>query len=269
MIKNLWKLRCFIYRRYNDGNRDLLFPEIADEWISFFDTHFREKKFPNTSENVLIIVETREDDRLSFAIKNVTYYIPDWELHIFHSKENESFIKNILGEQENNITLHQLENPINSPKDYNNLLLSFDFWESLSKYKSALIFQSDSFMLRSGIERFTKYDYIGAPWKWWKKVFKNTKRMGGNGGFSLRNITKMKEVISKHQGSKPPAIPDYHNEDVFFSYHLYHDKEAVLPSFREAMLFASETFLCRKSMAAHQAWRFFTRFKPRFKIRKV
>lgn len=268
MIKSLWQSRCLIYRKYTDGDRSLSFPIIQDKWVHFFETHFKNKKFPKRSENVLVIVETREENRLSFAIKNVTYYIPDWQLHIFHSKENEAFVKSLLGEQLNNVVLHLLENPINSPKDYNNLLLSADFWESLSKYNRALIFQSDSFMLRSGIDRFIKYDYIGAPWKWWKKVFKDTKRMGGNGGFSLRNITKMKEVIIKHKGSKPPAIPDYHNEDVFFSYHLYHDKEAVLPSFREAMLFASETYLCKQSMAAHQAWRFFSKFKPNFKIRR-
>lgn len=268
MIKTLWMLRCFMYHKYNDGDRSLLFPIIPHRWTVFFEDHFVNMKFPDTSENVLVIVETREDNRLSFAIKNITYYIPDWQLHIFHSKENANFVKDLLGEQIINIVLHQLEKPINTSKNYNDLLLDYNFWDSLSQYKKALIFQSDSFMLRSGIDRFLKYDYIGAPWKWWKRVFKDKKRMGGNGGFSLRSIAKMKEVIVKFKESVPPDMPDYHNEDVFFSYHLYHDKEAVLPSFRNALLFASETFWCKKSMAVHQAWRFFKKYYPKFKIRE-
>jgi len=267
MIKDLFS-RCYKYKSRNDGRRDQLFPSISKDWISFFETHFIEKDFSLKSENVLVIVETREDDRLAFAIKNVTYYIPDWQLHIFHSKENKSFIKSLLGNHLDKVTLHQLETPINSPANYNDLLISYNFWDSLSEYNKALIFQSDSFILRSGIERFIKYDYIGSPWKWWKKEFNDTKKMGGNGGISLRNIAKMKEIISKHKDTEPPNIPDYHNEDVFFSYHLYHDKEAILPSFNEALMFSSETILCKKSMAAHQTWRFFENFIPKFTIRK-
>jgi len=258
---------CFKYKSRNDGNRNQEFPIISEELHTFFNTHFLKHEFPITSENVLVIVETRKDNRLAFAIKNITYYIPNWQLHIFHSEENKDFIKKTLGKQINNVVLHQLKTSINSPSDYNDLLLSYDFWNSLSKYKKALIFQSDSFMLRSGIEKFVKYDYIGSPWKWWKKRFNDTKRVGGNGGFSLRNITMMKELILKYKDSKPPNIPDYHNEDVFFSYHLYHNKEAVLPNFNNALLFASETILCKKSIAVHQTWRFFKDFSPKFKIR--
>lgn len=267
MIKKLFS-KCYQYQLKNNGNREQDFPVISKEWHIFFKEAFLKHKFPSSSNHVLVIVETREDPRLAFAVSNISYYIPNWQLHIFHSKDNEAYVKTLLGEQVNNVVLHQLETSIHSPKEYNDLLLNYDFWHSLSAYNKALIFQSDSFMLQSGIEKFLKYDYIGSPWKWWKKEFKDSKRMGGNGGFSLRNIAKMKETILKYKDSNPPNIPDYYNEDVFFSYHLYYDKEAVLPDFNAALLFASETILCKKSMAVHQTWRFFKGFSPKFIIRE-
>jgi len=87
---------------------------------------------------------------------------------------------------------------IYSIQDYNNFVVS-DFWEGMPDV--VLIFQHDSGLLRSGIEDFLEWDYVGAPWAW--------QEWGGNGGLSLRKRDAMLEVIKNfpYDGS---------NEDVWF-----------------------------------------------------
>jgi hypothetical protein len=93
---------------------------------------------------------------------------------------------------------------VNSIEDYNRLLTSLSFWESISTEK-VLIIQHDSEILRTGIEEFYSYDYVGAPW-----VFQEH---GGNGGFSLRSVSAMIDTIKKHDWKGE-------NEDIFFSNNL-------------------------------------------------
>jgi len=57
-------------------------------------------------------------------------------------------------------------------------------------------------LLRTGIEEFYEWDYVGAPWKF--------QQHGGNGGLSLRNPKAMIEVIKRK-----PYKPEYGNEDLY------------------------------------------------------
>lgn len=259
---------CIKFNEENEYYTELDFPVIDKTWQTVFNANFEKTKFPKTSKNGLVIVENRCDERLAFVIKNMAYYIPNWKLHIFHSEENKAFIQEILGKHKATVVLHQLKYDIKTNQDYNKVLLDINFWEELKEHERVLIFQTDTMMLQSGIEDFLHYDYVGAPWKWWFRHFKTYNRIGGNGGFSLRKVSKMKEIIHKYKGTEKIDIPEYHNEDVFFSYHLYHDKEAVLPNWNTSMLFSSEAIMCAKTLAIHQAWKFHKNFKPNFKKRK-
>jgi hypothetical protein len=65
------------------------------------------------------------------------------------------------------------------------------FWENLPGH-THLVFQTDSFLRNNTMERWLKYDYIGAPWglpyiKRGDFLYKKV----GNGGFSLRNKEAM------------------------------------------------------------------------------
>ena len=66
-----------------------------------------------------------------------------------------------------------------SIKEYNKLLTSVWFYEQLLS-KKFLLFQTDSCLLKDGIEDFLEFDYIGAPWP-------HLRNQIGNGGFSLRD----------------------------------------------------------------------------------
>lgn len=102
-----------------------------------------------------------------------------------------------------NTPVYWLNNePINSMRDYNALLLSKRLWRNLNADR-VLIFQHDSMLLKPGIEDFLEWDYIGAPWRF--------QSWGGNGGLSIRNPKTMMEIIDK--GNWDGQI----NEDVFIS----------------------------------------------------
>jgi hypothetical protein len=114
---------------------------------------------------------------------------------------------------------------IKSIKDYNTLLTSIEFWDSLP-FDKILIFQHDSGLLRDGIEEFFEWDYIGAPWKF--------QHHGGNGGLSWRSKSAMIECIMQL-----PWNPRYGNEDVYFSNLLKN-----MPQFKLAPREVCEKFSC-------------------------
>jgi hypothetical protein len=78
---------------------------------------------------------------------------------------------------------------IKTMADYNALLTSKEFWQKFEKFDRVLIFQHDSKLLRTGIEEFLEWDYVGAPWKF--------QEHGGNGGLSIRNPRTMIEIIER------------------------------------------------------------------------
>jgi len=94
---------------------------------------------------------------------------------------------------------------------YNSLLTTAHFWQEFFTYERILVFQHDSGLLRSGIEQFYPYDYVGAPWKF--------QEHGGNGGLSLRNPKVMAEICSRY-----PRQNKKENEDVYFSNAMFHHK---------------------------------------------
>jgi hypothetical protein len=159
-----------------------------------------------------VIVEPRSLDLTILTIKNFLYLLQEkkWGLIIFHGTDNETFIKDkLVGIK--NINYFNINKRNLGESEYNDLLCSPDFWKKIKSCgaKHALIFQTDTLLLKNDLDEFLKYDYVGAPWciKW----------MGmlevGNGGLSLRNVDTMLE-ISKYC----PRLQYQKNEDVYFCY---------------------------------------------------
>ena len=46
-------------------------------------------------------------------------------------------------------------------REYNDMMMTTDFWNKV-KGKKILSFQNDSILIKGGIDKFLKYDYIGA-----------------------------------------------------------------------------------------------------------
>ncbi|GEM_PF-4222248 len=237
------------------NNSSEILPQIfKTDSKNYFD-FFASYQFPKNSENALVIVETRSDELIKLILANVSFFVRDWQLYIFHSSANEKFLRDLLAEKIQNIRLIPIDIEINNNQDYNLLMKDKTFWNYLEHHQRVLIFQTDSYIKKGGIESYLAFDYIGSPWFWWFKHF-GTQRVGGNGGFSLRNPKKMIEILEEFGNNTEPLCIDYHNEDVFFSYHLFQDPNSILPKWDEAMFFSSEIIDCPRSMAAHQVWRF-------------
>lgn len=134
---------------------------------------------------------------------------------------------------------------IRSLDDYNKLLTSEEFWNSI-KFDKVLITQMDAEILRHGIEQFLQYDYIGAPWKF--------QGHGGNGGFSLRTKKVMLDIIKAfpYEGAGSHGY-----EDVYFSNHIDKVGGKLAPR-SECEKFSVETILAFDTFGAHAIDKYLT-----------
>ena len=189
---------------------------------------------PVNNDCVAIIFETRNIDSLDWVADTVKFYT-NWKIIHYCSYNSIDCINGV----EKRI--------IPSSIDYNSILKDINFWNSIN-VEHILVFQHDSFILRSGIEEFLEYDYIGAPWKWsYEKEKYNDNRYpdlgifqsGGNGGFSLRKKSAMIRIIE----NKPP---DYEYEDMYFSSALADDVPLEIKK-----KFAAESMFSENPLGVH------------------
>jgi hypothetical protein len=196
-------------------------------------------------EKFCVIVEPRSMDLTILAIKNFLYLLQDkcWGLIIFHGTDNETFIKNKL-QGIKNINYFNINKQNLKEEEYNDLLCSQDFWKKIKSCgaKNALIFQSDTLLLKNNLDDFLHYDYVGAPW--------HVKWMGmievGNGGLSLRNVDKMLH-ISKYC----PRLQYMKNEDVYFGYWCIMREFKIAPV-DVAKMFSVETVYYESPCGLHK-----------------
>ena len=98
---------------------------------------------------------------------------------------------------------------------YNHLCKRWEFYNAFSSYQYILVYQLDCWVFADNIDYFISlgYDYLGAPWiSIADNQIKSLKC--GNGGFSLRKVSKFIEVCqSKADAADDASVP----EDVFFS----------------------------------------------------
>lgn len=190
----------------------------------------------NNKKNIraAFIIEPRKHELLLSIIANVMSYLgEEWNLYIFTYHENKEWIHsrypnaNVISLDKNNIT----------PDDYNKLLKSNHFWE-LFHEEHLLCFQTDSFILNKNINinDFLKYPYIGGYYYFYliPELIQNSNIINAfilpykvkypihlhnsprlsfsmNGGFSLRQRSKMIECINK---ISPEDIIKYRSQNI-------------------------------------------------------
>lgn len=239
----------------NSWNTIEVYSYLRRNYLDKFEDFFKSYTIPKQTQNALVIIEPREHENLNFVIKNFCYFCRNWSLYIFHSASNLEFIKRILGHNIENTNLIQLSKENLTSYDYNDLLISKDFWNKIEADK-ILIFQTDTFIRRFGIETFLEYDYIGAPWDIPPTYFVDSKiKINiGNGGLSLRSKKTMIDILDNIP--YPPPVDMYaHNEDVYFSYGCL-KRNWKIPSVETASLFSVESIPEIRSLGAHKCWFF-------------
>lgn len=155
---------------------------------------------------------------------------------------------------------HKHLNPI---LQYSLFFTSIDFWKSLNRYERVVTFQMDSGILKSGIEEFFKWDYIGAPCY----NFYNDKTIQ-NGGLSIRN-PKIMEYICRFY-SWADDLEDMLNigryssgsffaEDIFFCLRMIKHSIGNYAPTEEAMKFCMESKLQFGTIGYHNIDSYFSK----------
>lgn len=216
--------------------------EYIEQTKQYFD---RPYSLPIDTKKGAVIVETRKIKDFGLIVKNHLHHLPKgWGLTVCHSYSNEEFVESELTDIIGVNWLLIGNDELNAVR-YNNLLTSSHFW-NLIPYEKCLVFQSDSLLLRHGLEKFEHYDYIGAPW-----LHRNMPRIGGNGGFSLRAKDKTLEVISKFHYNNAA----HGNEDVFYSLNM----KGNVADKNIGMQFSSETIYFPKPIGIHAIDKYLTK----------
>lgn len=94
---------------------------------------------------------------------------------------------------------------------YSRMLVSPDFYQVFKEYEYMLIYQLDAWVFEDKLEYWCEqnYDYIGAPWfEKFDTTNINSKIMeyAGNGGFSLRKISTLIDILTLAHNSKNPIM---------------------------------------------------------------
>lgn len=140
-----------------------------------------------------------------------------------------------------------------SIKGYSRLLLNRQFYERFARYEFMLLLQTDAVLLRDELDHWctSPYDYVGAPWPDGIEIFvnvdqfsgahgKRVKSTVGNGGLSLRRISKCLALLEEF----PQAIQLFEvtgsSEDIFFGIMGMLSRSFLMPNEITASTFALE-----------------------------
>ena len=192
------------------------------------------------------IVETRPLKNLVdiIASHHLKHLPLCWGLTIYCSSDNYSALKGVDFGRETSILL--VDSPVTTAQHYSELLKSVKFWDSLA-YDKVLIFQPDSKLLKTGIEEFLKYDYIGAP-------FKRGNYASGyasNGGLSLRNVEIMKYICRKYDLRHRRKGDGNRQEDIAFCSRMHKYKIGNLAPRKACKVFSVESVFELGTLGVH------------------
>jgi hypothetical protein len=167
-----------------------------------------------------------------------------------------------------------------SVEGYNSLLLNPDFYKNFHNSNFILIYQTDALILKDEIEYWCNqpFDYIGAPWPKkfeYQMEFDNFQKKPtkiisdvGNGGFSLRRVSKCLTLLEEFPELLSFFINSKSSEDLFFGIGSKISNNFMAPNEIIASLFSLELDADRyfsinrgkKPMGGH-AWE---KYQPEF-----
>ena len=188
------------------------------------------------------IVETRDIDLEEVFDRHVPYLPEDTTYFLFTKFQLIEKYSNIL----HNVNIMGIELEDDSVHCYNLLLTDNGpwFWSNFLDFDRVLIFQNDSGLLRTGIEEFYEYDFIGAPWNQHPNYYPHC----CNGGLSLRNPRVMFDISKKYFWGRNMG------EDMFFARHLVDNNEGKLAPYEVAKKFSVESLFELNTLGYHKPW---------------
>ena len=231
-----------------------------------------------SKENIgAIIIDERATPQLRAAVLNTLLMgIRRWKVSLYTTPKALDGMKTLFKDLGKLVEINCLEQTGSEFgwNGYNQLLKSADFWQSLG-YSKALIFQTDTLLIKPIDIDYFRYDYVGSPWaknrydshsfprysETLNRIEATTESriycssvpdglINGNGGLSIRSPELMADICINHSKESPQDEA----EDIFFAKHISSSGRAVAPP--EIV----ENFCCeteyRNTYGAHAAWRY-------------
>ena len=170
-------------------------------------------KITSDTTHYAITLEPRIHEDIYITMKTCMYYLNEtnsnikWGLQIFCGSENYDYFKDMVKDW-GDVDIVNLGMVDLTKIEYNKLFRDVEFWKKV-KGDKVFTFQLDSILLRSGIDEFLDYDYIGAPWRKPKEG-----SYVGNGGLSLRTRDVMLEISATNK------VEEVIWEDIYFVKYL-------------------------------------------------
>jgi hypothetical protein len=219
-----------------------------------------------TKDNLFeaVYIEFRILDHSEAIVKNCINMLDEqWSHTIVCGNDNCEQMYNICEKINNGIKIIKLDMNNVTYNDYNNLLLTKEFW-NMFKGEKILLYQSDSLILKHNIGDFLNYDFVGAPFNKNSKVILGMEQVG-NGGLSLRSKSTMIEILN----NKDRCDTQYSNvslshkitnkldnilEDIFFCQNMQNLKIGDVANYDVARRFCMDTIFNEDAFAMHAMW---------------
>ena len=178
-----------------------------------------------------IFIEPRKVTQVYDSIRIFEQVLPHVPLHFFCGKGLKEYYTDKLAENHPSLVIHELDTNNLTFETYSDMMKSISFWKQFgSDVTHALTIQTDGCLCIDSpykIDAFLEYDYVGgyAHQKWWWKETQGWHNYNAhqcfNGGFSLRKIKPMIEVLEKYppqptRGFSPNQPFQTYGEDLYF-----------------------------------------------------
>lgn len=213
---------------------------------NFWKTH----QFPKKSKYAWLIVERRCHPNWWFMIRNIAWAAPHFSLYIFCSDENYNFVRTLLGDKADNVTII---------KWYKGFAIRQEGKDQYAQtFKLAGFYkQIDAeYFIRTEVDAYVRHkipesifmgDFYGAPWGW-------KPQMPGGGGLIIRKIQTMIELCIKEKYIGIEADDDWVSKKVIEYGYEYPPLEVRKEIF-------SENFPVLDPIGVHQFWTFLDNFE--------
>jgi predicted protein tyrosine phosphatase len=256
------------YSKFNNifdiisNNKKEYFRYICYRYLNYIRNKKINIDYNSSNHNETVFIEFEILHHIEFNIRNMCNQLPNWKHTIICGTDNYSYIKNICKNISEKINIINLDiNNINID-EYSKLLTSKYFWD-LFTGNHILIHKEDSLIFNGkDIDKWLKYDYVGAPWL--KGTYKHN-YLVGNGGFSLRKKSKMIYICNNYDinnykifdftkkymsDNNLKIIP----EDCFFVKCIVDNNLGLIPPYEEAIYFSSASIKCKESLGGYNFW---------------
>ncbi|KAH8798963.1 hypothetical protein F5882DRAFT_319344 [Hyaloscypha sp. PMI_1271] len=196
---------------------------------------------PYNASKVALLIENRVNPILApLMIHFMSVVPPDWRFRFMGSLESVEFlntsraIRNHVASGKLDLTYIPANMTTASQEEISRFLTTLWLYETvLQPAEWLLVFQTDSMLCansRQSLNNWLDYDWVGAPWN-------PSGRFGGNGGLSLRRVSRIIEIL-RYQ----TRLPDTEPEDVWLTDRLGHRPGAKLANGTASLTFSGEMF---------------------------